>query len=97
MKTKEAKEIICTELSGNKKLNSPQVIELMVGFVDMRNQIKKPMTELAVKLFCKRLDKLSESQHDAADMLENAIINNWLNIYKRENDSYSSPKATSGV
>lgn len=60
--------------------------DLWIGFVDMRNSIRKPLTENAVKLI---LNKLIGFGPSANQSLENAIIGNYQSVYE--------PKAQSSV
>lgn len=70
---------------GKSKFN-PKHVELPVNvdkdiwfaFVDMRNVIKKPMSERAVKII---LNKLSGFGFNANACLDQSIVNNWQDVY----------------
>ena len=47
----------------------------------MREDIKAPMSEIAMKKLLTKLDSLSNNDNDKIKMLENAILNNWKSVY----------------
>lgn len=52
------------------------------AFVQMRKQIKKPMTPYAQGLMLKRLQKLHQAGHDPQEVLDQSIMHSWSNIYE---------------
>jgi uncharacterized protein YdaU (DUF1376 family) len=52
------------------------------GYVEMRKRIKKPMTDRAVDLKIKDLDKFKQSGHDIAAILDKSTANNWTDLYE---------------
>lgn len=63
------------------------------AFVEMRQVIKKPMTEYAMKLKVMALEKLQEQGHDPVAVLNQSVSNNWQDVYaiKAEKIAEASP------
>lgn len=64
------------------------------NYVDMRRKIRKPMTEAAIDLAMKKLEKLSDSHqigsmdHDMAiEILEQSILNSWQGLFPIKNNT----------
>ena len=55
----------------------------MDEFKAMRSRMRKPMTELAVKLLLERLDKLAQGdEKKMVAMLMQSIENGWTGVYE---------------
>lgn len=84
--TKSTSEITTDIINKGKPKFNPKHVELPVNvdkdiwfaFVDMRNVIKKPMSERAVKII---LNKLSGFGFNANACLDQSIVNNWQDVY----------------
>ena len=51
-------------------------------YVEMRKQIKKPMTEKAIELAQKKLDELSNGDNDVAiQILNQSVLNSWQGLF----------------
>lgn len=50
-------------------------------FVDMRNKIKKPMTERAITNMAAKLKRMSSDEYIQADILDQSINNSWQDVY----------------
>lgn len=62
---------------------SPEIQNLLKEYLEMRNEIKAPLTERGLKMLLNRLEKLSNSNvHVQRLMLENAIQNQWKNVFR---------------
>lgn len=53
----------------------------LIEFLKMRQRIKKPMTNYALNLLLKKLDKLASSADAKMDILNQSIINGWQDVY----------------
>ena len=53
----------------------------LIEFLKMRQRIKKPMTNYALNLLLKKLDKLASSAEAKMDILNQSIINGWQDVY----------------
>lgn len=53
----------------------------LLEFVKMRQRIKKPMTNYALTLLTKKLDKLATSTNMKLDILNQSIVNGWQDVY----------------
>ena len=64
-----------------------ELLEALNGFYAMRKAIKKPMTDNAARLMCKKLDKLSTSDDEKIAILNKSTMSSWTDIYAlNEND-----------
>ena len=73
---------------------SEKFLETYSDFKNMRDDIKKPMTERAEKILLTKLKKLAGENNEelAIKILEQSILNNWQDIYplKEENNANGS-------
>ena len=73
---------------------SEKFLETYSDFKNMRDDIKKPMTERAEKILLTKLKKLTGENNEelAIKILEQSILNNWQDIYplKEENNANGS-------
>ena len=52
------------------------------AFVQMRKQLKKPMSDYAIKLMVAKLVRLREAGHNVGELLDKTITNSWLDVYE---------------
>lgn len=71
--------------------------EAITNFIEFRKKIKKPMTDLAVELLLKELNKLSNSEEEQIAIINQSILNGWQGVFalkeggtNRENRGTSS-------
>ena len=76
VKEKEVKENIISNYTDNEEL-----ITAIKDFVDMRKQIKKPMTDRAITLMLKNLDKLTNNENNKIAILNQSIQNSWQGVF----------------
>ena len=57
-------------------------IESWKGWVEMRKQRKRPLTDRAKARAINKLEALHSSGHDIAELLDRSTINGWLDIYE---------------
>lgn len=55
--------------------------EALVGFIEMRKQMKKPLTINAIKLSLKTLNKLAVDDETKTDIVNQSIEHSWLTFY----------------
>ena len=53
----------------------------IIAFIDYRKKIKKPMTERAVQLLIKELNKLSSDIVTQIEILNQSILNGWQGVF----------------
>ncbi len=70
------REVFSEYASGNEKL-----LEALEDFEQMRKSIKKPMTDRARQMLCRKLSELKEEGEDEIACLEEAILHNWMTVY----------------
>ena len=62
--------------------NDPELIALYREYVQMRESIKAPLTEMGLEKLISRAKRLSKNNVKVEKiLLETAIINNWKNVY----------------
>jgi hypothetical protein len=57
-------------------------LEAWQGWVEMRKQRKRPLTERATARAINKLDAIRAKGHDIEDLLDRSTINGWLDIYE---------------
>ena len=67
------------------KSNNDLVLDMLVEFYYMRKEIKKPMTERAIKMFLTQLSQLSSDENEQIEMLRQSVINSWQSVYPLKN------------
>ncbi len=86
-----------TKKNNNKYIYYPEDEKLnsaFSDFVDMRKKIKAPMTDRAIELAKKKLDKLTHGDNDLAiEILNQSIMNSWKGLFELK-QSYK-PKSNS--
>lgn len=76
------KENIDNKVYIDKGVN-PSLIPLYNEYLEIRKSIQAPLTERGLKMLITRADKLSNGNVVVQKlMLENAILNQWKNVYK---------------
>lgn len=55
--------------------------EALKDFILMRKQIKKPMTDRAINILEKKLDRIARNEKEKIAILEKSIFNAWQNIF----------------
>lgn len=66
------------------------------GWVDMRKQRKRPLTDRATQRAINKLTTLHSAGHDIGELLDRSTMNGWLDIYepKETNRAGNSAKPT---
>ena len=65
------------EYTGNERLQNA-----LMDFIQFRRDIKKPMSDSAIKLLTGKLTKLGSTDEERIEILNNSIINGWTGIYE---------------
>lgn len=58
--------------------------DLVQEFVEHRKDIKKPMTDRAIKMLQRKLDRLEAQGYSPELLLEEAMINGWQSVYPKD-------------
>ena len=62
--------------------NDPELIALYREYIQMREKINSPLTEMGLEKLIERAKRLSKNNERIEKLLlESAIINNWKNVY----------------
>ena len=72
---------LISEFTSNEELKTT-----INDFISMRNKIKKPMTERAVKMMLKKLNELSSNIETQIAILDQSITHCWQDIYPLKQD-----------
>lgn len=64
-----------------KCIQSDKVKNAIYDFIKMRVAIKKPLTTKGLELLINRLQKLSASENEQIEILNNSILHNWQGIF----------------
>jgi hypothetical protein len=87
---------------GEKGKHNPLVIEFtenedlrrtIQDFIEMRVKIKKPATDRALKSILKRLTSFTNDTQKQIEILENAIVHCWQDIYPLKDNKSDNPFA----
>lgn len=60
-------------------------------FMVMRKKIRKPLTDYAVQLAIRTLDRLRSEGHDPRAVLEQSILNSWQGLFPVRSAATQSP------
>ncbi len=71
----------------NAYTDNEDLINAIYGFIEMRKAIKKPLTENALKLIFNKLDKLSSSEAEKEEILNQSIMNSWQGVFPLKNSA----------
>lgn len=83
---KEKKEIIYYP-------NDEKLDVAFKDYLNMRKEIKKPMTKRAIELAMSRLQKLSDGDNDIAiQILEQSVMNSWIGLFDIKTSSNKENK-----
>lgn len=82
------------------KINLPDWLpfEAWIGFVNMRNTIKKPMTQRAVTRILAKLEQMREAGQDIEAVLDQSTNSCWSDVYEiKERRNAKQRKQVSGT
>jgi len=74
--------------------NDDAIYSALLSFLEMRNKIKKPMTEKAKEILCDRLDELKKGGQVLTDVIKQSILNVWTNVYAVRPDYTNNQNGT---
>jgi hypothetical protein len=66
------------------------------GWVAMRKQRKRPLTDRATARAINKLDAIRNKGHDIEDLLDRSTINGWLDIYEPKDMKNGAANRTTG-
>lgn len=72
------------------------LVETLLGFIEHRKHIKKPLSVKALKLSLNNLDKLAPSDQDKIDTINQSIMNGWQGLFplKQQQQGKKPPQTT---
>ena len=66
--------------------NSPEFLEALDGFREMRKRTKHPLTPRAEELMLKKLEQISTDEQNAIDILDQSVYYAWQGIFQLNNN-----------
>ena len=84
---KESKKETSYDKIINSMVEDEEVKNSIYEFIEMRNLIKKPMTDRALTMLINKLKKLSSDKDIQIKILEKSILKNWTDIYELKGDN----------
>lgn len=66
--------------------DNPTIIESIKGFIEMRKTIKKPLTDKALVMVFAKLDKLTKSETEKIEILNQSVMNCWQGVFPIRKD-----------
>ena len=79
-KVKKSKEKKSNNIYSDYSSN-PDVLQAIKDFIDMRNKLKKPMTERAKSMMLKKLSELANADEQKIAILQESVLKSWTDIY----------------
>ena len=70
----------------NSLIQDEDIKNAIYGFIEMRNFIKKPMTDRALTMLINKLNRLSSNKEIQLKILEKSTLNNWQDIFEYKED-----------
>lgn len=67
--------------------DNADLINAIYGFIEMRNTIKKPLTDNALKLIFDKLNKLADNDEAKTEILNQSIMNSWQGVFELKNNT----------
>lgn len=74
--------------------SNDNLISALRDFAKFRQEIKKPMTERAIKLLLTELDKIANSDEEKIELLNKSIMNGWKSVYPIQNKQNTNTART---
>ena len=71
-------------------------IDAWQGWVEMRKQCKRPLTDRAKARALTKLEALHSAGHDINELLDRSTINGWLDIYEPKEQKHGTTNRTTG-
>ena len=66
---------------------APFLDKAFSDYVEFRKKIKKPMTDRAIELAKRNLEKLADNDSDRIEILNQSIMNGWLGLFELKKDN----------
>ena len=75
---------------------NPALNQAIIQFVEFRKSIKKPMTEHAVDLMIKKLQKMTPDIEKQIEIINQSILNGWQGIFPLKEETQPKQQKKSG-
>lgn len=67
--------------------DAPLLNKAFADYVEFRKKIKKPMTDRAIELAMRNLEKLADNDGDRIEILNQSIMNGWIGLFELKRDN----------
>ena len=74
----------------------PVLNAALVGYMEFRERVEKPMTERGIRLLLDELEKLSSNPQEQAAILDQSTKNGWIGVYELSAKSKTPGKTAAG-
>ncbi|MSS64576.1 hypothetical protein [Velocimicrobium porci] len=81
-----------TKVLPEKFCESEPLNNAILAFLAHRKSMKAPMTEHAIELMLKKLNKMTEVEEEKIEILNQSIMNNWKGIFELKEKRFASGK-----
>ena len=76
----------------NNNFEDEELKQTVYEFIKMRKAIKKPLTTRGLELLINKLKKITSNTNEQIQILNNAIMNNWLGIFPLKEEEKQKEK-----
>ena len=70
--------------------DNEELKQALIEFIKMRKLLKKPLSDNALALNCAKLNKLSSSDEEKIEIVNQSIMNSWQSFYPLKNEKQTS-------
>ena len=81
-----------------KKVYFPDALlnDAFLGFIEFRKKIKSPMTDHAIDLIIKSLDKLTSDNDEKIEIINQSIVNGWKGVFPLKKQGQQQNRGSAG-
>ena len=94
--SKENKRKLNKISSESQHVPDPVLNAALVGYMEFRERVEKPMTERGIRLLLAELEKLSSNPQEQAAILDQSTKNGWIGVYELSAKSKTPGKTAAG-
>jgi len=81
------KKYIKKDLKEIDKIQNHKYKDLILEFIEHRNELKKPMTKKALELFISKINDFSLKGYNIKEIVEKSILSGYMTIYEPKNNN----------
>ena len=65
--------------------------QALKAFIQMRKMIKKPLTDYALELILKKLDKLAKDDETKTEIVNQSVVHSWQGVFELKEQNFNKP------